>query len=250
MVKSLIYKPEGEAAEYTDYALDIYTRCTNSCIYCNTPWDIQNNHEEYEPAQSSDGIIEKLRKQLAGGAYKDRMIHLGLNCDPFPYGTELHATCEAIALIKEAGANVKILTKNPMHALAALMCYRSGLVLDCDDMFGTTITGAPKAWEPNTESNMDRIKALGYAHNAGVGTWVSCEPILDPGAIEWLIKEPLPVDFYVFGKANCLKEGLVPDIDWDAFGRQVDRLCKRLNRNYLIKESLREGTKRRTKRMS
>ena len=236
MIRNPIYRPKGKAAEYADYALNIYTGCTNGCTYCYAPRVLRKTREEFECVKPREGLIEGLRKQLASGAYEGKTIHLCFTCDPYPHGIVTLVTRDVIKELKAAGCHVQILTKNP-HA-----SRRDWELLDESDWIGTTITGAGFGYEVNShiepfaEFEALRLFALKEAKKRGFHTWVSCEPILHTWRIGSLIREGDYIDLFKFGKLNYEKD---LDIDYVALRDGIERLCQQNNRNYLIKESLR-----------
>ncbi len=225
-----IYRPKGKAAEYAEWALNIYTGCTNGCEYCYAPKVLRKSREDFASASVREGIVAAVERQLTGGAFEDKMIHLCFTCDPYPNGVDTTPTREVIRLIKEAGAHVQILTKNPIAATQDLD------LLDAGDMFGVTITGAPQKVEPYTDPPHRRLHVLENAKKRGIGTWVSCEPVYCPEDIYRLIEECDFIDLFKIGKLNYHESV----IDWGEFGRICEELCQRYGRNYLIKESLRK----------
>ena len=42
-----IYKPKGAAAEYGDYAVNIYTGCPHRCYYCFAPNVLRRDREVF-----------------------------------------------------------------------------------------------------------------------------------------------------------------------------------------------------------
>ena len=52
-----IYKPKGKAAEYGEYALNIYTGCPHGCYYCYSPNVLRKDrnvfHSEVEPRKGT-----------------------------------------------------------------------------------------------------------------------------------------------------------------------------------------------------
>ena len=229
-IRNPIYKPKGKAAEYADYALNIYTGCTNGCTYCYAPRVLRKTREEFECVKPREGLIEGLRKQLESGAYKGKTIHLCFTCDPYPYGIDTRPTRSVIEELKRAGCHVQILTKNPNAS------RRDWDLLDGEDWIGTTITGA-RHEEPFAEVGYLRLYALEEAKAFGFHTWVSCEPILRPCQILDLIKNGDYIDLFKFGKLNYEQN---PCIDHVWLVQNIERLCQQYNRNYLIKESLRK----------
>lgn len=225
-----IYEPKGKAREYADLAINIFTGCPNGCEYCFAPAVLRKTPEQFSQGVIRHGILEATVRQLEGGGFEGRTIHLCFTCDPYPSGMPTMVTREVIEAIHEAGAFVQILTKNPVSAM------RDFDLLGERDMFGVTYTGAPLEAEPNSDSASTRLEVLRVAHENGFGTWVSCEPVYDPEAIFRLIEEGDYIDVLKIGKLNHRKSA----IDWAAFGREAERLCLAHGREYVIKDSLRE----------
>ena len=235
-----IYKPKGAAKEYGDYALNIYTGCPHNCYYCFAPSVLRRNKDDFhnpENIRPREGIVEAVKSQLERTGMKGKLIHLCFTCDPYPYGiSDTSATREIIKIIKESGNNVQILTKNGRDA------QRDFDLLDENDHFGITWAGYENFHddcvpdeEPGAGSIMHRINALSNAAFKGIKTWVSAEPVLNTDDILDVIKTWDFVDLWKIGKLNYHPS----DIDWKKFGFEVESLCKKLNKNYYIKDSLR-----------
>jgi len=228
-----IYEPKGRAKEYGDLALNIYTGCTHRCTYCYAPNVLKKTREDFftnvEPRKN---ILEATKKQLAGGEYEGKLIHLCFTCDPYPTGIDTSITREIIKAIKDAGANVQILTKG------GLPTFRDLDLLDKNDWVGTTITGGfgHEVWANGPGG---RLKLLRSAKRIGLKTWVSCEPVFEESAIYDLIRNSDYIDLFKIGKLNYHPS----DINWGEFGRECERLCKEHHRNYYIKEDLRKEVK-------
>ena len=151
----------------------------------------------------------------------------------YPIGFDTTATREVIRAIKDSGNHVQILTKGDEEA------QRDFDLLDGNDSFGVTWSGAEFIGnaEPNAASHKQRHTNLFMAKHHGIGTWVSCEPVLDPAAIYAAIEILDCVDMFRIGKLNHRKSG----IDWASFGRKAEALCLEYGRNYYIKEDLRKA---------
>ena len=56
-----IYKPSGAAAEYGEYALNIYTGCPHSCFYCYAPQALHRErtafHDHVECQRQCDFVV-------------------------------------------------------------------------------------------------------------------------------------------------------------------------------------------------
>jgi len=251
-----IYKPSGKAAEYGDLAINIYTGCNHRCIYCYAPLQLKRDREIFHSVvEPRKGIVEAVKRQLDKGyiiktefeeiELKNKLIHLCFTCDPYPADIDTTPTREIIKLIKESGNHVQILTKGGSRA------ERDFDLLDENDWFGVTIAGDDnicyKNFEPFASPLYERTISLVLAHDAGIKTWVSHEPIIMPSIVEYTVVEKLGnyIDLFRIGKLNYagldprLKE-IHDGIDWYEFGHECERLCKEYGRNYYIKEGLKE----------
>ena len=93
-------------------------------------------------------------------------------------------------------------------------------------------------WEPNAATVADRISAIEVAHNRGIPTWVSLEPVIDPAQALKIIQELHPiVDHWKIGKLNHHKQ-IEQQVDWLRFRDDVTTLLNDLNADYYLKNSL------------
>lgn len=226
-----IYIPKGAAKEYGDYALNIYTGCPHRCYYCFAPSVLRRDREVFHNhVEPRDGIVDATRKQLEAENITGKLIHLCFTCDPYPKGFDTTATREIIKTLKEYGNHVQILTKNTG---AAALDF--GL-LDEDDWFGVTLTGATKDQEPNAADPQNRLFMLAVARNRGIKTWVSFEPVINA---DWVLS-CIAAHGEIFDKVKIGKLNYHPSsIDWANFGRRAEALCKKRGIDYYIKDSLR-----------
>ena len=97
-----------------------------------------------------------------------------------------------------------------------------------------------KIWEPHASSVDDRLGILKTAHKAGVFTWVSLEPVIEPDqALEVIKNAHLYVNFWKIGKLNHMKE-IESGVDWQKFLRDVEALLSKTGASYYIKDDLRK----------
>lgn len=217
-----IYEPKGKAKEYGDLALNIYTGCPHRCFYCFAPNVLHKDREQFHSCiEPRKNIVEETRKQIEREGITGKLIHLCFTCDPYPKGYDTSVTREIIKLLKESGNNVQILTKGDCG-------IRDLDLLDSGDWYGITLDGRDE--NPNTED-------LKLAHDLGINTWISFEPVLYAYTVLKLIRETAEfTDKIKIGKLNYHKS----NIDWARFGRDAEELCKELGLDYYIKDSLRK----------
>ena len=225
-----IYQPAGRAREYGDYAINIYTGCPHRCYYCFAPSVLRKDRESFHSnVAPRKGIVEATKRQLS--KVTDKTIHLCFTCDPYPMGYDTTPTREIIKAIKDSGNHVQILTKGGYAAC------RDFDLLDSNDWFGVTITGDfynDLNTEPCASSWVERLETIRIAHDKGIRTWVSCEPVLNAHNILALLSGNHPIDRFKIGKLNYHPS----NINWHDFGIEAERLCQQYKRNYYIKEDL------------
>lgn len=233
-----IYEPKGAAKEYGDYALNIYTGCPHRCYYCFAPSVLRKDREKFHSCvEPRKNIVEETRKQIEREGITGKTIHLCFACDPYPTGYDTTPTREIIKILKESGNHVQILTKGDGR--------RDFDLLDGDDWYGITYAGyydridkfKPPTVEPMSEPVITRLASLEDAHEKGIKTWVSMEPVLEVYDVEHFLSLHVDyIDHYKIGKLNYCKFA----VDWKHFGEDAEKICKSLGIDYYIKESLRK----------
>lgn len=232
-MKPPIYEPAGKAKEYGDLALNIYTGCNHGCFYCFAPNVLHKTKESFSAdVKPRDGIIEETRKQLEKEKITGKLIHLCFTCDPYPADVDTSATREIIKLLKEHGNHVQILTKGGRRA------YRDFDLLDENDWFGVTVSGAAQEQEPNSAPQWERIQSVAtLKETTDVKTWVSFEPVINVESIYSVLQGYRHLfDRFKFGKLNYHPS----EIDWRDFGMRVEGFCQFFKLDYYIKDSLRK----------
>lgn len=235
-----IYQPNGRAKEYGDYAINIYTGCPHRCYYCFAPNVLHKDKEKFHTdARPRENIVEEVKKQIEREGITGKLIHLCFTCDPYPKGYDSTPTRKIIKILKDSGNNVQILTKNGFDA------FRDFDLLDNNDWFGITYAGydipdfqldsIPKE-EIGAGSTYNRILALAKAHERGIKTWVSVEPVIDYQQVLRFMEYADYVDLWKVGKMNYQPSS----INWAEFGKQAEAILISHKRNYYIKENLRK----------
>lgn len=221
-----IYVPKGKAKEYGDYAINIYTGCPHRCYYCFAPSVLHREREAFHSnVKPREGIVEAVRTQIEQEGIMDKLIHLCFTCDPYPTGYDSTATREIIKILKDTGNHVQILTKGDGS--------RDFDLLDENDWYGITYDGSyGGVYMPS-----DRLADAKEAHDKGIKTWCSFEPVVDADcALECIENCGDIFDKVKIGKLNYHPS----TINWVEFGHKAKALCQKLGVDYYIKESLRK----------
>jgi hypothetical protein len=93
-----------------------------------------------------------------------------------------------------------------------------------------------RQYEPGAAPPSDRIHALREVHNAGVKTWASIEPVIDPEESLAIIEDSLPyVDQYKVGKLNHTQT----ETDWTNFGGRAVAMIRAAGKELYVKDDLR-----------
>lgn len=232
----VIYEPRGAAREYSDLACNLYTGCLHGCRYCYAPGCLRKEPAEFH-AESlrRNGILQSMDRELRKLAGTDRRVLLCFTCDP--YGpTEDGTTRMALQLLNRYSVPFQVLTKGGTRACRDFDLYAEG-----NGVFATTLLFTHDAdraeWEPNAASVADRIEAVKLAHDCGIRTWVSIEPVIDPAQSVEIIRTLSPwADEFRVGKLN--HHPLAKTIDWSAFAVQALDALQESGRDYMVKDAL------------
>jgi len=244
---SILYQPKGRAAEYALLAASGFLGCPHGCQYCFNPEGLHKNMEEFGKVKHRYKVLEILEedlKRLTDPALKNERILLSFTCDPYPSGIDTKVTRDMIELIHRYGHPVCILTKGGSRSLRDLDLLGPG------DQYATTLTFTDETLRQKYESGaapmQERIAVLQEAHDQGIFTWVSCEPVVMPRQTLQLIRDTARyVDHYKVGKLNHNfpdKPQYIPEaagIDWAMFGSEAMDLLQQLGKSYYIKNDLR-----------
>lgn len=87
-----------------------------------------------------------------------------------------------------------------------------------------------------------RLRILRKAHEMGIYTWVSMEPVIIPDeALQVIRKAHGYVDFWKVGKLNHNK-AVEQSVDWPKFRDDATALLEHYGCKYYIKEDLRKAS--------
>jgi P4 family phage/plasmid primase-like protien len=249
----VIYAPKGPALEYSAWACNIVKStqrggkgpksCSHNCAYCYNPPGTEDG------PVLKDNIIYRLGtdlrklKDVIKPGEKLEFTFVGDLYDPkIPKGVA--RSC--LLACKKAGIPFQVLTKNGITSQEDFSLYGS------DDLFGVTLTcdndEDSLKWEPGACLWKDRIDALKSAHEKGIHTWVSFEPVIDPDQTLHLIEIVAPfVDRIKVGKMNSRPnqtwhseevKKIAQDTDWEKFGENAISILEKLGKEFYIKDDL------------
>lgn len=240
-VTSIIYETRGRAKEYCELAANLYRGCSHGCIYCYAPSSTFRRREDFIKSCVREDVISKFEKdafklELAG---EKRSILLSFTTDPYQHLDEKEQlTRKAIEILHEHNLKVKILTKGGKRSERDfdLLAARPEL-----SEYGTTLVFTDEKLrseiEPFAASTFERINSLKKAHELGIFTSVSLEPV-------WIAEQTLElidltyefVDLFKVGKLNYNKQQ--KNVDWKQFKKDVIFELEKYSKNYYIKEDL------------
>ncbi|KXS46505.1 MAG: radical SAM domain-containing protein [Methanohalophilus sp. T328-1] len=188
-------------------------------------------------------VLKKFKKDVLAleESGEKRPILLSFTTDPYqPLDVKEQLTRKAIELLHDHGLKVEILTKGGKRSERdfdllsknpELSSYGATLVFTDENM--------RKEVEPNAASTFERIESLQKAHELGIYTFVSLEPVWDPiQTLEIIDLTHEFVDLYKVGKLNYNKQN--KNVDWENFRETVITKLDKCGNSYYIKKSLRE----------
>jgi len=232
----IIYRPKGRAEEYAYLAVNLYDGCGHKCKYCYVATMPQWRDTDFftaEPKMRED-VLARLLKDARKSTGTNERVLLCFSCDPYqPLDDELNITGDAMHILRKNDIPFQVLTKGGMRAVKDFGFYGPY------DAFATTLTFLDpvksKEFEPFAALPADRIRAIQLAHERGIKTWVSLEPVVDAKESLEIIRQTHKfVDHYKIGVMNHHKNST----NWRQFGRKAIELCRGYKIDYYIKKDL------------
>lgn len=237
---NVIYEPKGRAKEYSDLACNLYMGCPHGCKYCFAPACMRKSPEQWHSATTPrKNVIDLFRKDAQSLRGDQRKILFSFLSDPYqPMEGEMHLTRQALEIVNFYHLKSQVLTKG----LSKFIVPDLPLMKEAGTELGITLCFMDDSkrleWEPEAAPVPDRLATLKAAHERGIYTWVSLEPVIDPQEALAVIRAAAPfVDFWKIGKLNHMK-AVEKLIDWKAFRQQVLELLEKLQAKYYIKNDL------------
>jgi len=224
--------------EYASDQITVYNYCSHGCVYCfwRLPlWRARLRRIVPRPLEEAKRYA-RMRKP--------RRIVVSFTTDPYPAEERRRRLTRRVLeiLSKAPQHTILVLTKNPELALRDLDVMH----VHGDMWLGTTITclDGSDLLEPGAPSAQKRLKALWEAHNEGIKTWVSIEPIIPPLTnIEEIVTESHKyVDFYVLGAFNYARQLGLPEPSKEEYLKVLAPgllTLRRFEKRFFIKRELR-----------
>ena len=238
----VIYEPAGKAREYSELAVNLYTGCSHNCVVCYALQMNRRYGRDPKPIPRKN-ILELIKKDAIEmeKTHDDRQILLCFMTDPYQeIEDELKITSQTIDVLMQHNLRFTILTKGGLRSIPDMDKYEKYSKASYGVTLNTLNDNTRKKYEPDAACIDDRIQALRNAHEKGIKTWVSVEPVYDANEALYMINEVNSlVDIFKVGKLNHFPE-IEKNVDWKRFGTLAVELLERLNKKYYIKEDLRK----------
>jgi len=238
----MIYQPKGRAREYSPYALNIYSGCAHGCKYCYAPRVRFMSSEEYVIEKPRADFLKKLDRAVNKFAHLPEQVLLCFMGDPYcTLNNKLQYTRKALISLLGNKIPVAVLSKGGKRAIPDLDIFK---MYGPHIKYGATLTfhsdEISAKWEPGAALPSERFATLKKFHAAGVKTWCSFEPVIDPVESLKAIKKVLPfVDEFRLGKINQY-QGLDKNIDWaNSFLNPALSILRTADKQIYVKHDLR-----------
>lgn len=187
-----LYEPSGKAAEYSQWACNFYTGCSNDCEYCYCKRGVMSHVWSTEPRlkkcfKDENHALdvfknELIKARLDHSSIKERGILFSFTTDPMIPRKTFGMTLEAmITSVITHRIPVQILTKradwldsDTWKKTVRIWKRHANLIA-----FGFTLTGFDEK-EPGASLTDERIEAMRELHDLGFKTFASIEPVITP----------------------------------------------------------------------
>jgi DNA repair photolyase len=238
----VIYETRGRAREYCELAANLYRGCSHGCIYCYAPSATYQTRDNFSKANVRTDILSKFEKDasLLEKQGEKRPILLSFTTDPYqPLDAKEGLTRKAIQILHSHRIKVNILTKGGKRSERDFDLLAANPDLS---EYGTTLVftdeNTRKVVEPFAASTEERIASLRKAHELGIKTYVSLEPVWDSKqTLELIDLTHEFVDLYKIGKLNYHPQQ--KETDWSEFKKDVLNKLKSYKKDYYLKKELR-----------
>jgi len=178
----IIYEPSGMAKEYSPYACNLYIGCSHCCKYCYAPHTLQRTENDYFGIPGPRrNMLNYLEQDMQKQPYRKQIL-LSFIGDVYCRNTDNNETTRvALQLLNQYGAPVAVLSKGGQKMLRDLDVFKS---FGNRIMIGSTLTfldtEKSTQWEPGAALPEERLETLKELHAAGIRTFASFEPVVEP----------------------------------------------------------------------
>jgi hypothetical protein len=168
-----------------------------------------------------------------------RPILLSFTTDPYQrLDVKYQLTRDAIKILHSHNLRVSILTKGGKRSERDFDLLSKNKELS---EYGTTLVfineSMREKYEPGAAPNSERINALGKAHELGIRTYVSLEPVWFPeDSLKFIDLTYKFVDFFKVGKLNYNPQQ--NNVNWTIFRNDVISKLDEYGVDYYIKKDL------------
>lgn len=222
-----IYQPKGKAAEYSPWACNFFTGCSNDCEYCfckrgvlSHVWDNKPHIKkcfgtEYHAFEVFCNELDMVQELIGNDA-----LLFSFTTDPLLPETRL-LTFRAMEEAISRGINVKILTKRADWIDEFIRRTEIQTINYGDNKhhlaFGFTLTGCDEK-EPGASLNSERIEAMRELHELGFKTFASIEPIITSAMSRNMIEATLGFcDLYKVGLMSGVRKDFYEPVHLSVF---------------------------------
>lgn len=209
-----IYRPTGKAGEYSAWACNFFTGCSNNCDYCYCKRGVMSHvwtdHPKLKKCfKDEDDAMRIFVVEMWKNIKELRKSGLFFTFTSDPMLPETQSlTLRAIKECIDHDIPVQILTK--CADIKDLILYVASLTEDKRELIaiGFTLT-CHDEMEPGASSHDDRIIALKIINEFGCRTFASIEPIITLESAGMAIKDALP--YCELFKVGLMSGGKKPD---------------------------------------
>ena len=200
-----VYEPRGAALEYAPLAVNLFTGCSHGCKYCYAPGVLRMGRDAFHSyPKVRDNILDLLNHdcEIMARAGDTREILLCFTTDPYQDNAEfMDVTRSALGILEHHKRPFTVLTKGGTRATRDFDILKAA-----GARFGTSLVWsndrARAQHEPCAAPVRDRQDAIFKAHDMGIPTWVSLEPVIDTAHAYEVVYTMLPwVDRWAIGIA-------------------------------------------------
>ena len=212
----VIYEPKGRAREYAPLACNLMTGCVHACRYCYCPAILRKTRAEWAVPRPRKDVLKQLEREAQARAGDPREILFSFISDPYQTQEAAELTRAALEICGKYARRVTVLTKN-----GSLAAWDFKYLASHHWSFGSTVCFLDERlrayWEPCAPTISGRLSAIREAHEHGIRTWVSVEPVVDAEAALEVMRVLWPVvDYWKVGKINH-DRATEAATDWRAF---------------------------------